>query len=693
MNRLGRIYGVLFTLMASLLWGRLFAGEDNTPRLRKLDFSPFQNSLDHFSSHRFTEIEDLLLDATILDLQAALQTGKLSSEELTLFFLDRIQRFDENLRSYVELNPNALTEARAADASRVKGIVRSQLHGIPINLKDNINTKSPLHTTGGSQILLNHSPASDAILVTKLREAGAIILGKASLSEFAGALTMDPTGANAVSGAGVNPYDPELEVSGSSSGSAISTTAYLTTASVGTETSGSLISPASQNGCVSMKPSLGMVSGRGVIPLIRFQDSAGPITRNVTDAAIMLGAIDTKDIDYLSGLNRDALKDVSVGILRDEILWSSGPSLPLEFLSDQHAIMQRIDQGLEKSHAIPHTIQIPPGSSGALNQLIFMGLAQDTVGYLMKAGAPVSSLTDLRDYNAQQPEIRVPYGQLLVHYGCKLIGVFADQVGSEQDDLAKQYEQLALQLRKQAAATLTSIFGDNEIDLIVSLANDQSALYSTAGYPAITIPLGLDDAGSPIGVTFIGKQGEDGKLLSRAFAFEQTTKYRINPGAPYRHILKSHGIVFRINSPGIHFGNSFTLTASSKLHPEKVIEETLTGLISDIQARDLNQDGTPELFIFINDDTDGESLLIYSADSRTFLQKIVIPELTDTSGYHGKDDYSLTDTTLIRTFPLDSADAGEQLLSPDKFRKVTYRLNSMILEQTGANESSSLHSR
>ncbi|HCO25887.1 MAG TPA: hypothetical protein DIT97_23735 [Gimesia maris] len=692
MNRRGRIYGVLLILIIFSLSDRLFADEDNTPRLRKLDFTPFQKSLDQFSETRAAEIEEQLRDATILDLQAALQTGKLTSEELTLFFLDQIQRYDEKLRSYIELNPNALSEARAADALRAKGIIHSQLHGIPINLKDNIDTKSPLHTTGGAEILLHHSPEQDAELVTSLRSAGAVILGKASLSEFAGALTMDPTGANAVSGAGVNPYHPGLEVSGSSSGSAISTTAYLTAASIGTETSGSLISPASQNGCVSMKPSLGMVSGRGIIPLVRFQDSAGPITRNVTDAAIMLEIIDTKAVAYLPLLSRDALQDVTVGVLRDEILWSSPPPLPWEFLSEQYTIMQRIDQGLQKSHARSKTIQFPSDELKSLSRLIFIGLAQDTIGYLINAGVPVASLADLRNYNEQQSEIRIPFGQLLVSYGCSLTGEFANRVGASEDELANQYQQLGLQLRKQAADILEKIFTENEIDLIVSLANDQSPLYATAGYPAITIPLGLDENGSPIGVTFIGKQGEDGKLLARAYAFEQATKYRLNPGAPFRQIIKSQGIVFRISSPGIHFGNSFILTASSARHPEVRIRETVTGLISHIETRDLNQDGMPELFIFFEDESTGESLLGYSSVNQTLLKKIEIPKLTNRAEHRGKDHYSLTDTSLIRTFPLYSEDADDQH-STGVFRRITYRLNAMKFEQKDTTQSSGFDTR
>ena len=147
MNRLGRVYLILFVLLAPLYWDNLFAGEKNSPRLRKLDFTPFQKELNQFSTHRATEIEELLRDATILDLQAALKAGKLTSEELTLFFLDRIQRFDENLRSYTELNPNALVEARAADALRARGIVNSHLLGIPMRKSCSITVRNRMQNS------------------------------------------------------------------------------------------------------------------------------------------------------------------------------------------------------------------------------------------------------------------------------------------------------------------------------------------------------------------------------------------------------------------------------------------------------------------------------------------------------------------------------------------------------------------
>ncbi|WP_417389458.1 amidase family protein [Gimesia sp.] len=692
MDRLGRIYAILLVLVLSQLVGKLSAAEDLTPRLRELDFSPFQKSLDRFNATRAEEIHDLVIDATISDLQAALEAGRLTSEELTLYFLDRIQRFDQNLRSYTELNPRALQEARAADASRAKDSKRDPLHGIPLNLKDNIDTRAPLHTTGGAEILLNHSPEQDAELVTRLRSAGAVILGKASLSEFAGALTMDPSGANAVSGAGVNPYAPELDVSGSSSGSAISTSAYLTTASVGTETSGSLISPASQNGCVSMKPSRGVVSGTGVIPLVRFQDSAGPVARNVTDAAIMLAAMDQVDVDYAATLNTEALRNVAVGVLRDEILWSSAPALPFEWFSEQHAVIQKIDRGLQKSHAISNAIQLPPEQLKSLSRLIFMGLAQDTIGYLINAGAPVASLNDLRNYNEQQPEIRVPFGQLLVRYGCSLVGEFADQVGSSENDLTNQYQQLALQLRKQAADILDNIFNENEIDLIVSLANDQSPLYATAGYPAITIPLGLDDDGSPIGVTFIGRKGDDTKLLSWAFAFEQATKYRVNPGKPFRQIQKFQAVTFDLKSPNVHFGNSLSLGSASHHVQSVPIRQQINGTVLGMSVRDLNQDRMPEVYISVRIDEETDSLLIYTLNSRHALTRVEFPPLDSSAGYYGNDHYVLQDSTITRIFPLFTSDPDD-IRPTGKSRQITYQLKQdadrVSLKQTRISEISS----
>lgn len=199
------------------------------------------------------------------------------------------------------------------------------MDGIPINLKDNIGTVAPLHTTAGAEVLRNHSPANDAILVSQLRAAGAVILGKASLSELAGVVTASFPGFNAVSGMGKNPYGSQFPVWGSSSGSAISTNAFLTAVSVGTETSGSLIAPASVNGVVGMKPSLDRVSGEGIVPLVHYQDSAGPLARTVTDAAALLAAkvgVDSSKLKIIDVMDSEAGIGVNIKVPDATAPWS-----------------------------------------------------------------------------------------------------------------------------------------------------------------------------------------------------------------------------------------------------------------------------------------------------------------------------------------------------------------------------------
>ena len=490
------------------------------PRLRQLDFKPLTDSPLKLNEARTRQIADLVRESTVPDLQDSMKAHKLTSEELTLYFLERIRRYDGELRSYIEINPLCLAEARVADRVRTAGTVLGPLHGIPINLKDNIGTTAPMHTTAGAEILLHHAPAKDADLVIWLRAEGAVILGKASLSELAGVLTTNPPGYNAVSGMGVNPYRKGLPVSGSSSGSAISTSAFLTMLSVGTETSGSLISPGSMNGVVAMKPSLGVVSGNGIVPLVRYQDSAGPITRCVTDAAILLSIIADQHLDYPAALNPKALEGVAVGILRSDI---TGPKDPAK----NAGWLKLIDDGLEKTKAVRRDVKL----EGKIDLLpvIFLGLAQETIGYLRAAGAPVKSLADLLAYNAAKPETRIPRGQNMIEFGSRRLAAFYKEKGMKEDEAAKPYETSALEAREAAAAILSQAFTANQVDLLVSLGNNHSEYYSTAGYPAITVPLGLDPDGVPNGVTFIGKRGEDAKLLAHAFAFEQATRYRIHP--------------------------------------------------------------------------------------------------------------------------------------------------------------------
>ena len=494
------------------------------PRLRELDFSTLPHAPTPPGVERTAKIASLVKEATVLEVQAALQAGEVTSEELTRYFLNRIQRYDGWLRSYTELNPRCLEEARTADRLRAEGKVLGPLHGIPLNLKDNIGTVAPLHTTAGAEILLDHSPARDAAVVTQLRGAGAVILGKASLSELAGALTTQPPGYNAVSGIGINPHGKDLPVSGSSSGSGISVSACLTMGSVGSETSGSLISPASMTGVVAMKPSLGRVSGEGIVPLIRYQDSAGPVARSVTDAAVLLAAIDLGEEDYAAGLDPKALEGVPAGILRKAIAGPEDRVRNADWLT-------LIDQGLRKAKAVSRDVELQ--GKIELLPVLFLGLSQDTIGYLANAGAPVKTLADLQAYNAAKPGTRIPRGQNMIEFGSRLMAAFYREQGIMESESAKTYEALALNARESAAAILTKAFAENQVELLVSLSNAHSELYATAGFPALTVPLGLNKEGAPNGVTFIGKRGEDAKLLAFAYAFEQATHYRVSAREPF----------------------------------------------------------------------------------------------------------------------------------------------------------------
>jgi amidase len=494
----------------------------NVPRLRPLDFSPFEAALARFSKERLHQITTLIRDSTIPELQKAMQSRQVTSEELTLVFLHRIKRYDGRFRSYLELNPRCLEEARASDELRAQRKNTGPLHGIPINLKDNIGTRSPMHTTAGAEILLNHSPSQDAALVTQLREAGALILGKASLSELAGSLTTEPPGYNAVSGMGVNPYGETFPVSGSSSGSAVSTNAELTSVSVGTETSGSLISPASMNGVVAMKPSLGLVSGDGVVPLIRFQDSAGPVARSVTDAAVLLSVLAGKGQDYLAELNSNALEGVRVGVLFSALL-NPDPSTTPGFW------LVQIDHGLRHAKAVAQEIHDDFSDKPNLLPVIFLGLSFDTLGYLHDAGAPVRTLAELKAYNEAAPKTRIPRGQNMIDLAAQILPSIAKVSGQEEGSIGKLYEQTALEARAAAAALLAKTFADHQVEVLVSLGNAHSEIYATAGYPAITVPLGLNADGAPNGITFIGKPNQDAKLLAYAYAFEQATRFRRTP--------------------------------------------------------------------------------------------------------------------------------------------------------------------
>lgn len=501
----------------------------NTARLRALDWTPFESAIGRVPVDRAAAIDALMAKATIVDVQAALKDGTLTAEDLTLYFLSRIRRHDERLRTYLELNPRALDEALASDARRKAGRPLGPFDGIPVSLKDNIETAAPMHTTAGAEILLDNIAALDAPLVVQLRARGAVILGKANLSEFAGVVGFGQLngGYTAVGGQTVNPHG-HYPTSGSSSGSAAGVAASLALVSVGSETSGSLIGPSAWNGVVGMKPSRALVNGAGVVPLVLPNDSPGPVGRSVTDVAALLDAIDTAPLDYVSGLRTDALDGVSVGILANDIA-ANADNTPL--LQGASASLLALGARLR-----PASIVATPAWGTYQNFLTYLsaGVRHDMMSYVAARSRTVKTVEDLIAYNAADAQRRIPTGQQLLQLVAPLSAGLS----------AADYAALAAQMRQAATEMLEASFRKAGADVLVSFETKHSEVYATAGFPAITVPLGLrtrgqvlepsgvSSVGMPVGITFIGKRGEDAKLLACAYAFEQATNLRVRPVLP-----------------------------------------------------------------------------------------------------------------------------------------------------------------
>lgn len=503
----------------------------NAPRLRALDFGPFDAALAGFADARAAAVAGVVRGGNVLVAQAALQQGLFKAEDLLLHHLQRVRRHDDRLRSLLELNPRALDEARASDARRAAGKVIGPLDGIPVTLKDNIETAGPMHTTAGAELMLDRIATQDAPLVAQLRAAGAVIVGKANLSEFAGVISDSPQpggGFSAVGGQALNPHGVPI-TGGSSAGSAVGTAAGLTMLSVGTETSGSLIAPAAWNGVVAMKPSRGVVDGRGVVPLLRNNDSAGPVARSVVDAALLLDVIDSRSTDYLAALKIDALDGVTVGLLSSDVVGVPGNAAPMQRAAATLAMAGARLRPAELVRTGDWVDQLP------FLRMLTAGVRVDMMGYVATLGLPVKTVDELLAYNEAQPQRRIPFGQQQLKTLLQLVG----------DAKPADLPALASSLTKQAAAILDATFAKTGAQVLVSLDQTHSPLYATAGYPAITVPLGLrTEAGGmpaekgvtvpgvPVGVTLIGKAGDDARLLGYAFAFEQASRWRVAPSLP-----------------------------------------------------------------------------------------------------------------------------------------------------------------
>jgi amidase len=490
-----------------------------------------------------------LNELSLSELQELLQSGKQTARSLTEKYLARIESLDRRspmLRSVMEVNPDALTLADALDKERKEKGSRGPLHGIPILIKDNVDTADRMATTAGSLALVGAKPPKDAFLIKRLRKAGAVLLGKTNLSEWANIrCSYSTSGWSGRGGLTRNPYALDRNPCGSSSGSGVAVAANLCAAAIGTETDGSIVCPSSANGIVGLKPTVGLVSRSGVIPISHSQDTAGPMTRTVRDAAILLGVLagvdpddpatankDRKaETDYVQFLDPKGLKGAKIGVARNYFGFHDGVddvlNEALEALKKQGAI-------LTDPADVPNADKV----SDAEMTVFLYELKADLNAYLARLGpkAPVRSLKDVIEFNVRNRRREMPFfGQ----------DTFVKSEAKGPLTSYEYLEALAKCRRLMRTEGIDAVMDKNKLDALVAPTMGPACLTdlvvgdrflgssptaaAVAGYPSITVPAGFV-SGLPVGLSFFGRAWSEPTLLKLAYAFEQATKFRKPPG-------------------------------------------------------------------------------------------------------------------------------------------------------------------
>jgi amidase len=487
-------------------------------------------------------------EATIAELQAAMESGRLSSRRLTQAYLRRIRQIDLSgiqLNSVIEVNPDALDIARELDAERRQGKVRGPLHGIPILVKDNFATRDRMATTAGSLALLGAEVPRDAFVIRRLRRAGAVILGKANLSEWANfRSTQSSSGWSGRAGQCLSPYVLDHNPCGSSSGSGTATAANLAAVSLGTETDGSIVCPSSHNALVGIKPTLGLTSRSGVVPLAHSQDVTGPMARTVTDAATVLGAmtgVDPRDPatadskghshrDYRRFLDPDGLRGARIGVWREGVFGAS----PEADVIGEAAIadLRRLGATVVDPADIPGVNDI----GGPEFTVLLCEFKDDIAAYLSELrNTDMRTLADLIAFNEANAERELRWFGQEIFLQAEATGGTADPAYAEALATSKRLAQNGID------QTLERFDLDAIFSLTASppwttdLVNGDHFLLGSstpaavAGYPNITVPAGFSFGELPVGVNFIGRRWAEPTLLKLAYGYEQGTHHRHAP--------------------------------------------------------------------------------------------------------------------------------------------------------------------
>lgn len=484
-------------------------------------FKPFEDALANFNEDDYQNLKPYILEKDIPTIQENVVNGILSYEKITLFYLYRIQKFESDsildLNAIISLNPNVIEEAKTCDRNRPKD-VKYTLYGLPILLKDNINTIG-MPTTAGAVALLNNAHTDDAFIVKKLKENGALILGKVNLSEWAYYFCSGcPVGYSAVGGQTLNPYGSKVfETGGSSSGSGVSVAANYAIAAVGTETSGSILSPSGQNSVVGLKPTIGLLSRTGIVPISSTLDTPGPMSKNVIDNAIFLQAMTGEDkddiatignfkpINYLENLKTTTLKGKRLGVLKP-LLTDTLYTTTIEKLKNA---------GAEIIEFEPEEIRL----EGFLT-LLNLDMRIDLPSYIEKnadTAVKIISVIDVIDFNLLDSLKRAPYGQKLFE------GIVSDTTSAEAFELVKN------SLHENGVKFLNSPMERYNLDAVLSINNYHAGFAAVAKFPCLTVPMGFKKSGEPENLTFIAKPFQEAELLQLGYAFEQLTKARKLP--------------------------------------------------------------------------------------------------------------------------------------------------------------------
>lgn len=486
-----------------------------------------------------------LNEVTIDELQSRMEKGELTSEKITRYYLRRIQKFDREgvkLNAVIEVNPDAIDIAKQCDLERRQGRVRGPLHGIPVMIKDNIDTADKMMTTAGSLALHGHIAREDAFIVKELRKAGAVLIGKTNLSEWANfRSTRSTSGWSSRGGQTKNPYVLDRSPCGSSSGSGTAVAANLCVVAIGTETNGSISCPSSMNALVGIKPTVGLWSRRGIIPISHSQDTAGPMARTVKDATILLRALGARDendaasstrdnsiVNYMSALKPDGLSGKRIGVERS-------------FLNGHEAIdvlMKNAIAKMKAAGAIVVEVDLldkMKDASGAEFDFLKFEFKDGLNNYLKTSTVPVKSLEDVITFNSRNEDKAMPF------FKQEILIQSQEAPGVDTDE----YRRLHKAVVDGSRNVISSVMQANQLDAICGPANGPPwcidpingdaftgyGMYSPAamaGYPSITVPMG-EVQELPIGLCFFGLAYEELRLIEIAFSFEQIVAARKAP--------------------------------------------------------------------------------------------------------------------------------------------------------------------